>query len=79
MTSAGSVGLAVFAIVTDLISLTAVLAVVHYWWLVKADLRRPEMYAAIVAVLLGFRMWWAWRTKVPAAPARARASTTPAA
>ena len=41
-----------------LVYVSAVLGVVHYWWLVKADLRRPEMYAAIVAVLLGFRLWW---------------------
>jgi sulfoxide reductase heme-binding subunit YedZ len=46
-----------------LIYVTAVLAVIHYWWLVKADIRKPEMYAAIVAVLLGFRMWVAWRKK----------------
>ena len=46
-----------------LIYVTAVLAVIHYWWLVKADLRKPEMYAAIVAVLLGFRVWIAWRKK----------------
>ena len=37
---------------------TAVLGVVHYWWLVKADIRRPLTYAAVVAVLLGFRAYW---------------------
>jgi sulfoxide reductase heme-binding subunit YedZ len=31
--------------------------VIHYWWLVKADIRRPETYAAIVAALLGARLW----------------------
>lgn len=35
--------------------------VVHYWWLVKADIRRPLAYAVIVGVLLLARMWWAWR------------------
>ena len=39
-----------------LIYVTAVLAVVHYWWLVKADLQRPQTYAAIMAALLGFRL-----------------------
>jgi len=34
---------------------TAVLGVVHYWWLVKADIRRPVAYAAAVALLLAFR------------------------
>jgi len=33
-----------------------VLGVVHYWWLVKADLQRPQAYAAIMAALLGFRL-----------------------
>jgi sulfoxide reductase heme-binding subunit YedZ len=39
-----------------LIYLTAVAGVVHYWWLVKADIRHPAIYAALVALLLGFRM-----------------------
>jgi methionine sulfoxide reductase heme-binding subunit len=37
---------------------TAVLGVVHYWWLVKADVRRPLAYAAVVALLLTFRVYW---------------------
>ncbi|APR06105.1 sulfite oxidase heme-binding subunit YedZ [Thauera chlorobenzoica] len=36
----------------------AILAVMHFWWLVKADLREPLLYAAILAVLLGLRAWW---------------------
>ena len=32
------------------------LGVVHYWWLVKADIRRPQTYAAVMAVLLGVRV-----------------------
>jgi sulfoxide reductase heme-binding subunit YedZ len=42
-----------------LVYVTAVLAVIHYWWLVKADIRSPLMYAVIVAVLLGLRVIWA--------------------
>jgi methionine sulfoxide reductase heme-binding subunit len=38
---------------------SATLGVVHYWWLVKADVHRPETYAVIVATLLGFRFAWA--------------------
>jgi sulfoxide reductase heme-binding subunit YedZ len=39
---------------------TAILGVLHYWWLVKADVRRPITYALIVGCLLGFRVWrWA--------------------
>jgi sulfoxide reductase heme-binding subunit YedZ len=37
---------------------TVVLGVVHYWWLVKADIRRPLTYAAVVVVLLAFRVYW---------------------
>lgn len=39
-----------------LIYLTAIAAVIHYWWLVKSDIRLPLMYAAFVAVLLGYRV-----------------------
>jgi sulfoxide reductase heme-binding subunit YedZ len=40
----------------QLVYVVAVAGVVHYWWLVKADIRRPRIYAAIVAVLLGYRL-----------------------
>ncbi len=36
----------------------AILAVVHYWWLVKADVLEPAIYALILAALLGVRAWW---------------------
>jgi len=32
-------------------------AVLHYWWLVKADVRRPEWYALGAGSLLAFRAW----------------------
>ena len=31
--------------------------VLHYWWLVRADVRRPQTYALIVGCLLAFRVW----------------------
>ena len=34
----------------------AVLGVFHFWWLVKLDVRRPEKYAAVLAVLLAYRI-----------------------
>lgn len=34
-------------------------AVVHYYWLVKADISSPLRYAAILAVLFGVRVYWA--------------------
>jgi len=36
-----------------------VAAVLHYLWLVKADLAPPLVHAAILAMLLGARLWWA--------------------
>ena len=35
----------------------AAMGVVHYWWLVKADTRRPRNYAVILAALLLIRLW----------------------
>jgi methionine sulfoxide reductase heme-binding subunit len=58
-----------------LVYATGVAGVVHYWWLVKADVSRPRAYAVVVALLLGFRVWWASRrpVRVSAAPAASRA------
>lgn len=35
----------------------AIAGVVHFYWLVKADVREPLIYAAILSVLLGYRLW----------------------
>jgi sulfoxide reductase heme-binding subunit YedZ len=40
-----------------LVYLSAVASVVHYWWLVKSDIREPLLYGAVVVMLLGLR-WW---------------------
>src|SRR6202162_1944158 len=39
-----------------LIYLTAILGVVHYPWLVKADLRKPLEYGAVLCTLLLYRL-----------------------
>src|SRR6266404_5278909 len=39
-----------------LVYFSAIAAVVHYWWLVKKDISDPLKYAAILGVLLGFRI-----------------------
>jgi sulfoxide reductase heme-binding subunit YedZ len=39
-----------------LVYISAVAGVVHYLWLVKADLQRPLTYGAILALLLGYRL-----------------------
>jgi sulfoxide reductase heme-binding subunit YedZ len=55
-----------------LVYLAAVAAVVHHFWLVKADLRPPAVHATILAALLGWRAWEARRRRVrAAAPASA--------
>ena len=39
-----------------LIYVTAVAGVVHYYWLVKSDIRLPVLYGSLVAVLLLYRI-----------------------
>lgn len=57
----------------------AALAVLHFWWLVKSDIREPLLYAAILAVLLGWRLARWMRRTVAAAPraAAVKASADP--
>jgi sulfoxide reductase heme-binding subunit YedZ len=35
----------------------AILGCTHFWWQVKADWREPAAYAALLAALLGWRLW----------------------
>ena len=42
----------------------ALLGVVHYLWLVRADISKPLMYGAIFAVLFTLRIVWAWKRSV---------------
>ena len=37
--------------------LIAVLGVWHYWWQVKKDITEPLIYALLLSVLLGYRLW----------------------
>ena len=37
--------------------LVAVLGVWHYWWQVKNDITEPLIYALILSLLLGYRLW----------------------
>ncbi len=55
------------------IYLTAVAGVIHYYWLVKSDVRQPLLYAGIIGVLLAWRLfkWMRERTREPA-PRRLR-------
>jgi sulfoxide reductase heme-binding subunit YedZ len=38
------------------IYVSAIAGVIHYYWLVKSDVRKPLMYGAIVALLLAWRV-----------------------
>ncbi len=38
--------------------LIGLLAVLHYAWMVKADVSKPLVYALLVGILLGLRVWW---------------------
>jgi len=40
-----------------LVYLVALLGCIHYYWQVKADVREPLLYFAMLAVLLGWRAW----------------------
>jgi len=40
------------------------LAVLHFFWMVKSDIREPLLYAAILLLLLGYRLWHRWRAGV---------------
>ena len=65
-----------------LIYLTAIAGVIHYYWLVKSDVHLPLIYAGIMAVLLGWRVyaWFFDRGRKPArgTPAPKTASTVAA-
>jgi sulfoxide reductase heme-binding subunit YedZ len=42
----------------QLVYVIAVLGVIHFLWLVKSDISEPVIYGAILALLLGFRLFW---------------------
>ena len=47
-----------------LVYVVGVVAVFHFWWgkLAKNNTASPTVYALILALLLGLRLWWAWRS-----------------
>ena len=55
-----------------LVYVSCIAAAVHYWWLVKADIRRPMAYGAVVAILLAFRLYWSRPRTYTAPPRRTR-------
>ena len=47
-----------------LVYVAGILAVVHFWWLVKADITLPRRWAFAIGSLLLFRLWWAKRGRL---------------
>lgn len=39
-----------------LVYVVGIAGVIHFYWLVKADIRRPAQYGAVLALLLGYRL-----------------------
>ena len=63
------------------IYVSAVCGVIHYYWLVKSDVRKPLFYAALVAILLAWRLgnWFSRRKRQPVpspSPGRVPASAS---
>lgn len=56
---------------------SAIAGVIHYYWLVKSDVRKPLLYAALVFLLLAWRVgdWLQRRRASP--PVRAASTSTP--
>lgn len=46
----------------------AIGGVVHYLWLVKADVQPPLIYGGLVAILLGYRVWVAYERRAQPLP-----------
>ena len=46
-----------------LVYVAAVTGVIHYWWLVKADLFWPQLFALGMSILFAFRLGWRWRER----------------
>ena len=61
------------------IYLTAVAGVIHFYWLVKSDVRRPLRYAFFVGILLAWRLGaWLMERRRSAARAATRPERSPA-
>lgn len=54
----------------------AILGVIHFYWLVKSDITRPAQYGLVLALLLGFRLYYKWAAAL--APHRRAAATVAA-
>lgn len=44
--------------------IVAILGVLHFWWLVKKDIREPLLYAIILFLLLGIRLYYKLKKQI---------------
>ena len=54
----------------------AILGVIHYYWLVKSDVRKPVFYGVLVGILLLWRVWDAYFRGKGSAPSTANSRVT---
>ena len=59
-----------WALLHRLIYVSGIAAVVHFWWKVKADARQPKIYAAVLIVLLAWRIIDSLIRRQPGVPNR---------
>jgi methionine sulfoxide reductase heme-binding subunit len=57
-----------------LVYATAICGVIHYYWLVKSDIRRPVNYGIAVSLLLGYRLFIKLKGMHGVSPTRAVAA-----
>ena len=57
-----------------LVYLSAVAGVIHYYWLVKSDVRLPVLYGSVLGLLLAARLV-IWTRKVQSAPHQIKTAT----
>jgi len=63
-------GAARWQLLHRLVYVIATLGVVHFWWLVKKDIREPVVFAIVLTILLGVRLIYAKRKSGVAANPR---------
>lgn len=63
-------GAARWQLLHRLVYVIATLGVVHFWWLVKSDIREPVVFAIVLTILLGVRLIYAKRKSGVAAHPR---------
>lgn len=58
-----------------LVYVAAIAGVIHFYWLVKADISRPAKYGGVLALLLGYRLFAKWRGERKSAVSARRSSS----